>query len=94
MTDIPPSPASKKIEAMKDRDEFDKLTKAGFDHPCKDTCSGWKQGYDRGVFTERARKLDALLPNTDQVKAYCAKHGDDSVIHFLYWLRDFIMKAT
>lgn len=19
------------------------------DHPCKETCSGWKQGYDRGV---------------------------------------------
>jgi len=19
-----------------------------FDHPCRDTCSGWKQGYERG----------------------------------------------
>ncbi len=22
--------------------------KTELDHPCKDTCSGWKQGYDRG----------------------------------------------
>lgn len=23
------------------------LEEKGFDHPCKDTCSGWKQGGDR-----------------------------------------------
>ena len=22
--------------------------KSGLSHPCKDTCSGWKQGYDEG----------------------------------------------
>lgn len=25
------------------------------EHPCKKTCSGWTQGYDRGVQAERAR---------------------------------------
>ena len=25
-----------------------KIMDAGFDHPCKQTCSGWKQGYERG----------------------------------------------
>lgn len=26
-----------------------KMNTAGFDHPCKATCSGWKQGHERGV---------------------------------------------
>lgn len=25
-----------------------KVVAAGFDHPCKGTCSGWQQGYDSG----------------------------------------------
>lgn len=28
----------------------DPLMAAGFDHPCKDTCSGWRQGYERGRY--------------------------------------------
>jgi hypothetical protein len=28
----------------------DEIMKAGFDHPCRQTCSGWRQGYERGVF--------------------------------------------
>jgi hypothetical protein len=28
-----------------------------FDHSCKQTCSGWKQGYERGVREERDRLL-------------------------------------
>ncbi len=27
----------------------DGIFKAGFDHPCKQTCSGWQQGYERGM---------------------------------------------
>lgn len=27
------------------------------DHPCRDTCSGWKQGYEKGAKTERERAL-------------------------------------
>lgn len=26
------------------------MLKNGFDHPCRKTCSGWTQGYDRGRF--------------------------------------------
>lgn len=26
----------------------EKMIEAGFDHPCKETCSGWQQGYDLG----------------------------------------------
>jgi hypothetical protein len=26
----------------------DEFLKAGFDHPCKQTCSGWRQGRERG----------------------------------------------
>lgn len=37
-----------------------------FDHPCKETCSGWKQGYDKGKLelqkeNERLEKENALL---------------------------------
>lgn len=28
-------------------------------HPCRDTCSGWKQGYEAGL--ERAELLEELL---------------------------------
>lgn len=26
----------------------EKIMEAGFDHPCRDKCSGWKQGFERG----------------------------------------------
>lgn len=32
-----------------------KMLEMGFDHPCKDTCSGWQQGYDRGHLTARSQ---------------------------------------
>ena len=28
----------------------DKILAGGFDHPCRQTCSGWQQGFDRGQF--------------------------------------------
>jgi len=27
------------------------------DHPCKDTCSGWKQGYERGLTISRLKEI-------------------------------------
>lgn len=33
----------------------DEIAKAGFDHPCKQTCSGWTQGQIRGAANENAR---------------------------------------
>lgn len=37
--------------------------RAGFDHPCRETCSGWKQGRERGEFDakERIAELEAEL---------------------------------
>jgi hypothetical protein len=40
----------------------EKIMEKGFDHPCRETCSGWKQGLERGVFDskediERLKKL-------------------------------------
>ena len=35
----------------------DPFHKAGFDHPCRETCSGWKQGYERG-FDDRLVNKD------------------------------------
>ena len=32
----------------------EKMMGAGLDHPCKDKCSGWMQGYERGQFDLRA----------------------------------------
>lgn len=30
------------------------------EHPCKDTCSGWGQGFDRGVLVGMARIADRI----------------------------------
>lgn len=35
------------VVGISDKDK--KIMDAGFDHPCKETCSGWKAGYDRAV---------------------------------------------
>jgi peptidoglycan hydrolase CwlO-like protein len=41
-----------------------------FDHPCKETCSGWKQGYEKGLkkaeeqiseLTEHVARLEKTL---------------------------------
>lgn len=29
------------------------------DHPCKDTCSGWQQGFEKGL--ERAQEREKIL---------------------------------
>lgn len=49
-----------------DKSPLDKL-----DHPCRETCSGWKQGYERGVMAVK-QELDAIksqqLMETDDGK--------------------------
>lgn len=37
-----------------------KMLEAGFDHPCRETCSGWKQGKHRGAF-EAAIAIERLI---------------------------------
>lgn len=38
-----------------------------FDHPCRETCSGWKQGRERGQ-GELKTAVDALLKIYDPIK--------------------------
>lgn len=37
----------------------DELLKRGFDHPCRQTCSGWQQGFDRGA-AEKDKEIEEL----------------------------------
>ncbi len=43
----------------------DPLFEAGFDHPCRGTCSGWQQGYERGQSDkEKEHQLKTTKPKT------------------------------
>lgn len=35
-----------------------------FDHPCKGTCSGWKQGFEKGA-KYKQEKLNKIIPETN-----------------------------
>lgn len=41
-----------------------KLQEAGFDHPCKQTCSGWQQGYERGY---AANEVDTVVSRDEKL---------------------------
>lgn len=53
---------------MNDEWQYRSLTKSSgvnmieqqFNHPCKDTCSGWKQGFERGQ-NSNDEKTNAIL---------------------------------
>lgn len=47
----------------------DPILKAGFDHPCRETCSGWRQGFERGALD--VDNLKALLRSV----AYLTRKG-------------------
>ena len=38
----------------------DEFYKAGLDHPCRETCSGWKQGRERGIFDTKEEFISFL----------------------------------
>lgn len=42
----------------------------GIDHPCRETCSGWRQGFERGLF-EAEEKIRTL-------KEICQRFADGS----------------
>lgn len=42
---------------------LDEFTKAGFDHPCKQTCSGWQQGHDRGFTAAQSEIGERVFEN-------------------------------
>lgn len=48
MKNAPDNKTPEETMSKKETSERDVLHKAGFDHPCRETCSGWQQGYDRG----------------------------------------------
>lgn len=41
---------------------------AGIDHPCKNSCSGWRQGYEKGK-DEGKERLEAIKEERDSIKA-------------------------
>lgn len=45
----------------------DKILEAGFDHPCKTTCSGWQQGYERGLIQFKKSQKD-LIEERDKLR--------------------------
>ncbi len=53
---------------MSDDDKH--IMEAGFDHPCRETCSGWKQGYQRGCLDQ----LHIGQQHTDRVRAELNGH--------------------
>jgi hypothetical protein len=68
--------AMKKLtwEGIKEPDR--KMLSGGFDHPCRQTCSGWEQGRMRGVF-DLQEKFDTIKSNFHIVQRY---HGGDGSI--------------
>lgn len=70
---------------MIDLSEYRELAKidntgaSGFEHPCQQTCSGWKQGRDRGRFESKQaieRLCDALEKCEQQRNAWIDKAFD------------------
>ncbi len=52
------------------------MKESDFDHPCKETCSGWRQGRERGVREGMERAADICIEtwknasniNTDDIR--------------------------
>jgi hypothetical protein len=44
----------------------DAILKAGFDHPCRETCSGWAQGKQRGEYDSKVKiaNLEHIIRET------------------------------
>lgn len=41
-----------------------------FDHPCKQTCSGWQQGYERGKFDGTKAITELYQPLVEALEWY------------------------
>ena len=61
------------IEGEDPKPEFDSIMRAGFDHPCRQTCSGWRQGRERGQW--ETRYVFTALANLVSLKALKDKAG-------------------
>ena len=36
------------------------MLRKGINHPCRDTCSGWKQGKERGIFEAKQLVVNCI----------------------------------
>lgn len=77
----------------------DKIMEAGFDHPCRQTCSGWQQGKERGEFDSK-KEIERLKL---EVKTYrdaleIIEHGIFDTMSsplgtVINWVRDKVQGA-
>jgi len=65
---------------------MDPFLKAGFDHPCKQTCSGWEQGRERGML-ESEEKIDLLKKQLKDLASTTKAIIDISDRNHDYWDR-------
>jgi hypothetical protein len=62
-----------------------RLRREGFAHPCKETCSGWKQGYDDGFDAGRKAALRSQLPTVAEIKKLLSDfYGDGHDEYTIY----------
>jgi len=80
----------------------DGVHQAGFDHPCKDTCSGWSQGRDRGfdscasILLPEIEKLVAALKRYKGLCVHwdanhhetCGRPADDALTNWRKFIGD------
>lgn len=59
----------------------DEIHEKGFDHPCRETCSGWRQGYERGLFEAR-REISQLKDICKRFDSASKSKRTKSVTHF------------
>lgn len=76
----------------------DGVFKAGFDHPCKQSCSGWQQGFERGA-ESRARvgielsKYKIQLSEAEAViKEISELHSRDECINAISIAKPYLAK--
>lgn len=63
------------------------------DHPCKQTCSGWKQGYENGVLfqlTQDQAEIRRLIRALEKLRD---GPGNDMVGWKLTWAHEFARKT-
>lgn len=66
--------------------------KAGFDHPCKQTCSGWEQGRERGIAEGRRLERERIVGMLRNKKIYAmggtVECVDDNAAWYAEWIEN------
>ena len=86
MTDLDDTPAMSNESAPEEDKNVSEtnrsIEKQNLDHPCKDTCSGWQQGYEVGVSENQTLRaqlaiargaLEWLLHDSQHSEHYCGE---------------------